>query len=132
MIEGFKAKIKMREQAIKMGKNKDVEQMLAIARISIKVKRPRMLTEEDINKQPALANAAERLGITPQPNKSDKALVSAQVPLSYKQDFDAHVLAARRYFPRLEMRTALMALLELLEDEDVQTKWLAKLKELQE
>ncbi|WP_414658080.1 hypothetical protein ACINK0_19005 (plasmid) [Deinococcus sp. VB343] len=56
-------------------------------------------------------------------------LLSAQVPQALKLAFDKRVLEARAYFPDLEMKEGVAALLELLEDERVYRMWLHKIGE---
>ena len=56
-------------------------------------------------------------------------LLSAQVPQALKLAFDKRVLEARAYFPDLEMKEGVAALLELLEDEWVYRMWLHKIGE---
>ena len=57
-------------------------------------------------------------------------LLSAQVPASKKLAFDRHVLDARTYFPDLEMRAGVIALLDLLDDERIKRMWLHKISEM--
>lgn len=59
-------------------------------------------------------------------------LLSAQVPAAKKLAFDRHVLDARAYYPDLEMRAGVIALLELLDDERIKRMWLHKLGEMKE
>lgn len=56
-------------------------------------------------------------------------LLSAQVPQALKLAFDKRVLEARAYFPDLEMKEGVAALLELLEDERIYRMWLHKIGE---
>ncbi|MHA0036782.1 hypothetical protein [Deinococcus sp. PESE-13] len=56
-------------------------------------------------------------------------LLSAQVPQALKLAFDRRVLEARAYYPDLEMKEGVAALLELLEDERIYRLWLHKIGE---
>ena len=51
------------------------------------------------------------------------------MPQALKLAFDKRVLEARAYFPDLEMKEGVAALLELLEDERVYRMWLHKIGE---
>lgn len=55
-------------------------------------------------------------------------LLSAQVPQSKKLAFDRQVLDARAYYPDLEMREGVVALIDLLGDERVRRLWLQQIK----
>ncbi|MFB9991396.1 hypothetical protein ACFFLM_05320 [Deinococcus oregonensis] len=54
-------------------------------------------------------------------------LLSAQVPQGKKFEFDKHVLEAKQYYPDLEMREGVIALLDLLGDERVRRLWLLEI-----
>lgn len=56
-------------------------------------------------------------------------LLSAQVPQALKLAFDKRVLEARAYYPDLEMKEGVAALLELLDDERIYRMWLHKIGE---
>lgn len=55
-------------------------------------------------------------------------LLSAQVPQSKKLAFDRQILDARTYFPDLEMREGVVALIDLLGDERVRRLWLQQIQ----
>lgn len=57
-------------------------------------------------------------------------LLSAQVPVSRKLAFDRHVLDAKTYFPDLEMREGVTALISMLGDERVRRLWLHEIQKL--
>lgn len=69
----------------------------------------------------------------PEPAQQQQAvtrLLSAQVPQERKLAFDQRVLEARRYYPDLEMREGVIALLSLLDDERIYRLWLHEIGKL--
>lgn len=80
---------------------------------------------------PGLAELPE-LPIPAATHQEVTKLLSAQVPASKKLAFDRHVLDARTYFPDLEMRSGIIALLELLDDERIKRMWLHKISEMKQ
>lgn len=64
------------------------------------------------------------------PQRESTKLLSAQVPVSRKLAFDRHVLDAKTYFPDLEMREGVTALISMLGDERVRRLWLHEIQKL--
>jgi len=66
----------------------------------------------------------------PTPQREATKLLSAQVPVSRKLAFDRQVLDAKTYFPDLEMREGVTALISMLDDERVRRMWLHEIQKL--
>lgn len=66
------------------------------------------------------------------PQRETTKLLSAQVPVSRKLAFDRHVLDAKTYFPDLEMREGVTALISMLSDERVRRLWLHEIQKLRQ
>ncbi len=64
------------------------------------------------------------------PQREATKLLSAQVPVARKLAFDRQVLDAKQYFPDLEMREGVAALIALLDDERVRRLWLHEIQKL--